>query len=324
MSLGVLRAALGGGSANDGKDGKGSISQVPEDPKIKDTYYQKWLAYKPKSKKNEFTVNIGYCYQGRDCSCGYEWGAMSDSQRKCQVTETCRKMTTNSEEYSCRGAGDLKESDVSVCRSVAGCGCDTRAGVTYTCAFGQYCLPTATGNECWDINDEMKFKCPDLPDKKFNGCTCTALAKAKRGNTCSLSKNGVNTADNHVDWHPFSCDASVQFVVREESSPDYNNPHKWATTKDATFTQAEWDWIILNLNGFKTDKAKWDKISEKFDLLISSNHEWDRFGMIRNSKGSDGLANKDLVGEGAFTHLFKEFEKNNPRRLQETPSHPIV
>lgn len=278
------------------------LSQNSDGSKAQSDLLQRFLAFTPYNKKEAFQIQFGYCDNG-GCPCGYE-GGFTDTKRNCPAGEYCRMMFTRGTEYACRKSSGLVKDNQGVCRSVGGCDCGTRLGISYRCGFGQQCMPTATGNECWDINEEMRFLCQSGLDinNNFGSCTCTVAAKADLGSTCTLVMDGINSADNHMG-RPFSCVNQVEFIERKNADKKDDRPAKWASALNAVIPQKEWESILKNPTESNDDYKKY---SPKFDIIIKSNHEFDRFQQIM-ATSVDGKPNMRLSGYGAYDKHWETF-----------------
>lgn len=211
------------------------------------------------------------------CMCGYSM----TGTRTCSKNEFCRKAKT--EGFDCDSGTTFKGSsksgsDLNICRSVKGCHCGVHVGnIPRTCAFGQWCQPTWEGFNCVDINNKLKFICPD-EIQGLHQCTCAQMG-ADQGKQCNLYSNPAipNNADNTVSITKdigLACQNDVvKFAVRNgivapdklaSSSSDATNFPEFFSSHDSP--------------------KELDKFNEKYklyDLVIVSNHNFDRHGILQ-------------------------------------------
>jgi hypothetical protein len=198
--------------------------------------------------ETEFPVAIGLCPSYTDdkpnpnCPCGYT-GFISKSARHCKKEEYCMEA---SEGFTCK-RGEDHPFIYNTCRSIHGCYCkyyiDGLRFRTRLCSFGQVCKPGAVeGHVCFSPVPELKFKCPDRDDLKYDrseqsyiqksslvptDCSCnngeTQPSSLCKASSLTLSKYNQESMDSVQD-------KSVIVTFRQRKAGD-TNVRKWATSR---------------------------------------------------------------------------------------------
>ena len=225
-------------------------------------------------------VNIGVCRENTKttCGCGYETHVVgSSTARKCKYNEFCRRAKT--EGFECDKGTTFKGQSLekslprlTVCRSVKGCSCGDHLTNQRTCSFGQWCQPTWEGFKCVDVNNSIKFICPNIDIGELRSCTCS-LSDAKKGKQCNLYSTPliVNNADNNLDpILPGLTGYIVSLVMLKKRDVTHNNPSKFATSKDVSHFP---EFFVLENNDLTT--------YTEYDLVIESNHYFDSYGFLQ-------------------------------------------